>query len=320
MQDGTLLAAIDLGSNSFRLEIARLAHGQVERIEYLKETVRQGGGLDTAGHLSVEAMERGWACLERFAARIAGLPRQQVRAVATQTLREARNREAFLAHAQALLGVPIEVISGREEARLIYRGVAHHLPASDERRLVVDIGGRSTELIRGTGFEVGALESCQVGSVSWSMKYFADGQFSAGAFERAEAAAQAALAEALATCPPGSWDVAYGASGTVQAVGEVLAAAGMPAGVVRQDSLDWLRAELLRVRSADRVRLAGLKEDRRAVIGGGLSVLRAVFRLFGIPSMQVAAGALRHGVLHDLLDRQPASTDLPAATGTGRRG
>ncbi|MGV3569231.1 MAG: exopolyphosphatase [Ramlibacter sp.] len=314
MQDGTLLAAIDLGSNSFRLEIGRLEHGQVQRVEYLKETVRQGNGLDGARNLGADAMERGWACLARFAERLAGFQPRQVRAVATQTLREARNRDVFLARAQELLGFPIEVISGREEARLIYQGVAHHLPQSGERRLVVDIGGRSTELILGTGFDATATESYRVGSVAWSMKYFPDGQFTPDAFSRAEVAAEAVLEEALATYAADRWEIAYGASGTIGAVGEVLAAAGMPAGVVSLAGLDWLRGELLQARSADRVRLPALKDDRRPVIGGGLSVLRAVFDLFGIATMQVATGALRHGVLYELLDREQADTDVRAAT------
>jgi exopolyphosphatase/guanosine-5'-triphosphate,3'-diphosphate pyrophosphatase len=145
MQDGTLLAAVDLGSNSFRLEIGRLDFGHIQRVEYLKETVRQGNGLDEARNLTPEAMERGWACLARFAERLAGFGPRQVRAVATQTLREARNRDVFLRRAREVLGFTIDVISGREEARLIYQGVAHLLPQSDEKRLVVDIGGRSTE-------------------------------------------------------------------------------------------------------------------------------------------------------------------------------
>ena len=149
MQNGTLLAAIDLGSNSFRLEIGRLNHGQIHRTEYLKETVRQGNGLDADRNLTQDAMQRGWDCLARFAERLAGFRKHQVRAVATQTLREARNRDAFLQKANQILGFPIEVIAGREEARMIYQGVAHLLPQSPERRLVIDIGGRSTELILG---------------------------------------------------------------------------------------------------------------------------------------------------------------------------
>ncbi|MDP3204860.1 MAG: exopolyphosphatase, partial [Hydrogenophaga sp.] len=145
MQNGTLLAAIDLGSNSFRLEIGRYHSGHIERIEYLKETVRQGNGLDEEKNLSQAAMERGWECLARFAERLHGFKRQQVRAVATQTLREARNRDDFVRQAQAVLGFPIDVVSGYEEARLIYQGVSRLLPHSDEKRLVVDIGGRSTE-------------------------------------------------------------------------------------------------------------------------------------------------------------------------------
>lgn len=314
MQNGSLLAAVDLGSNSFRLEIGRLDHGQVRRVEYLKETVRQGNGLDEARNLTAEAMERGWACLARFAERIAGFPRAQVRAVATQTLREARNRDVFLAGAHEVLGFPIDVISGREEARLIYQGVAHLLPQSDEKRLVVDIGGRSTELILGRQYQSTATESYRVGSVAWSMKYFPDGQFTASAFERAEIAAQAVLDEALALYTPQSWDVAYGSSGTIGAVADILGLSGHPPGEVSRDGLDWLYGELLQARSADRVKLPGLKDDRRAVIGGGLSVLRAVFALLGIERMQAAQGALRHGVLYDLLDREQADTDVRSET------
>ncbi|MDO9405846.1 MAG: exopolyphosphatase [Polaromonas sp.] len=310
MQNGTLLAAVDLGSNSFRLEIGRFDHGQINRTEYLKETVRQGNGLDADRNLSPDAMQRGWDCLARFAERLAGFKRSQVRAVATQTLREARNRDEFLARANQILGFPIDVIAGREEARLIYQGVAHMLPQSDERRLVVDIGGRSTEMIIGLGLEAQVMESCRVGSVAWSMKYFPDGQFSARAFAQAEVAARAVLEEAGDAYRAGAWDVAYGSSGTVGAVTDVLTAAGWPPGLVTQDGLDWLLERLVKAQSADRLRIDGMKDDRRAVIGGGVSVLRAVFSQLGIMRMEAAQGALRHGVLYDLLDRERDTTDL----------
>lgn len=314
MQDGTLLAAVDLGSNSFRLEIGRHEHGQVRRVEYLKETVRQGGGLDEARNLTAEAMDRGYACLARFAERLAGFGDGQVRAVATQTLREARNREVFLARARQVLGFPIEVISGREEARLIYQGVARLLPQSDENRLVVDVGGRSTELILGRQFDARLMESYRVGSVTWSNHYFPDGQFTPSAFEHAEIAAQAILEEAAALTAPVGWDMAYGSSGTIGAVADILAAAGRPPGLITPDGLDWLVDRLLAARSADRVRLDGLRDDRRPVIGGGVSVLRALFRLLDIEEMRPAAGALRHGVLYDMLDREHRATDVREAT------
>ncbi len=310
MQNGTLLAAVDLGSNSFRLEIGRFEHGHIRRSEYLKETVRQGNGLDEDRNLTAEAMQRGWDCLARFGERLAGMKRGQVRAVATQTLREARNRDEFLTQAHRILGFPIDVISGREEARLIYLGVAHLLPQSDERRLVVDIGGRSTELILGHGYEARVMESYRVGSVAWSMKYFPDGQLSPNAFEAAEIAAKAVLDEALSAYRRDNWDVAYGSSGTIGAVGDVLEAAGWPAGHVTRAGLDWLLDRLIKAQRADRLRLEGMKEDRRAVIGGGLSVLRAVFDLLGIDEMSSAQGALRHGVLYDMLDREHEQTDL----------
>jgi exopolyphosphatase / guanosine-5'-triphosphate,3'-diphosphate pyrophosphatase len=314
MQNGTLLAAVDLGSNSFRLEIGRFDHGRIHRTEYLKETVRQGNGLDADRNLTPEAMQRGWDCLARFGERLAGFKKQQVRAVATQTLREARNREEFLARAHKILGFPIDVIPGREEARLIYQGVAHLLPQSDERRLVVDIGGRSTEMILGKGLDARTMESYRVGSVAWSMKYFPEGQFTARAFATAEVAAKAVLDEAVNAYRAEAWDTAYGSSGTIGAVSDVLTAAGWPAGQVTREGLDWLLDRLLKAQSADRLKLDGMKDDRRAVIGGGVSVLRAVFDLLGIAHMEAAQGALRHGVLYDLLDREQDLTDLRSTT------
>ncbi|NTV87512.1 MAG: exopolyphosphatase, partial [Burkholderiaceae bacterium] len=314
MQNGTRLAAVDLGSNSFRLEIGRLDHGQIHRTEYLKETVRQGGGMDEERNLGPEAMQRGWDCLARFGERLAGFRKAQVRAVATQTLREARNRDEFLSRAEKVLGFPIDVISGREEARLIYQGVAHSLPQSAERRLVVDIGGRSTELILGQGFDARVMESYRVGSVAWSMRYFPDAQFTPMSFRMAEIAAKAVLDEALNAYRRSAWDVAYGASGTIGAVGDVLGAAGWPPGVVTAAGLDWLLAQLLAAQRAENLRIEGMKDDRRAVIGGGLAVLRAVFELLQINEMHAAEGALRHGALYDMLDREHIQTDMRATT------
>ena len=304
------MAGLDLGSNSFRLEIGRYDHGQINRTEYLKETVRQGNGLDTDRNLTLEAMQRGWDCLARFAERLAGFDKSQVRAVATQTLREARNRDVFLSRAHKILGFPIDVISGREEARLIYQGVARMLPQSDERRLVVDIGGRSTEVILGQGLNAIAMESYRVGSVAWSMKYFPDGQFTPRAFETAEIAAKAVLDEAVGTYRASQWQAAYGSSGTIGAVSDALTAAGWPAGMVTREGLNWLLDKLIKTQSADRLKIDGMKDDRRAVIGGGVSVLRAVFDLLEIDQMQAAQGARRHGVLYDLLEREQNVTDL----------
>jgi len=314
MQNGTLLAAIDLGSNSFRLEIGRYHSGHIERIEYIKETVRQGNGLDENKVLSQAAMERGWDCLARFAERLHGFKKQQVRAVATQTLREARNREDFLRNAQAILGFPIEVVSGHEEARLIYQGVSHLLPQSDERRLVVDIGGRSTEMILGEGYNAHAMESYRLGSVAWSQRYFPRGQVSLTAFKTAEVAAKAVLEEALDKFPPTDWNVAYGSSGTVSAVADILAAHGWASGLVTRTGLDWLIDKLVRAGNTETVRLEALKDDRRPVIAGGVAVLRAIFDLFDIQQMLPAQGALRHGALYDLIDRDTDGGDVRERT------
>lgn len=310
MQKIKRLAAVDLGSNSFRLEIGRIEHGQFYRSEYLKETVRQGNGLDDNRNLTDQAMQRGWDCLARFGERLAGFDESEVRAVATQTLREARNRDAFLATGMQNLGFPIDVISGREEARLIYQGVAQALPRVPERRLVIDIGGRSTEIILGTGREPRQMESYRVGSIAWSMRYFADNQFTKRAFQMAEIAAKAVLDEALILYSPDQWDVAYGSAGTINAVVDVLVAAGWPAGTVTREGLDWLQDKLLVAQSIDKLRLAGMRDDRKPIIGGGLSVLRALFELLGIERLEQASGGLRHGLLQDMLGASQQYADL----------
>ena len=303
------LAAIDMGSNSFRLEIAQLDQGCYRRVDYLKETVRLGGGLDANGLLTEEASTRGLACLARFAQRLQGFAPQQVRAVATQTLREARNRDAFLVRAQTVLGHPIEVISGREEARLIYAGVARLQP-SHAPRLVVDIGGRSTEMILGHGRKALHAESFQVGSVSLSMRFFGDGRLGAEAFRAAQVAAGAELEEAREPFAPVHWREALGASGTVGAVSQLLAASGITDGRITPAGLRWLIGRCIECGRIDRLDLPGLKEDRRAVIAGGIAILYTLAAHFGIESLQPARGALRQGVVFDLDERLHA-TALP---------
>lgn len=305
-QNGTL-AAIDMGSNSFRLEIAQLSPGRYKRIDYLKETVRLGAGLDEEGLLTEDAMQRGLACLQQFAQRLRGMPPERIRAVATQTLREARNRDAFLARARAALGLPIEVISGREEARLIYAGVARLQP-SDDWRLVIDIGGRSTEMILGQGRTPLRAESFQVGSVSLSMRYFGDGRFTEAAFRAAQVAAGAELEEALAPFASQHWKEALGSSGTAGAVSQLLQANGITNGVITPDGLRWCMEQCLRAGRIDKLSLTGLKDDRRAVLAGGLSILYTLATHFDIAELQPAKGALRQGVIFDLDERLSAAT------------
>ncbi|QTN24699.1 Ppx/GppA family phosphatase [Rhizobacter sp. AJA081-3] len=300
------LAAIDMGSNSFRLEIGQLHQGRYRRVDYLKETVRLGAGLDSNGFLTEEAVLRGLACLARFAQRLKGYAPQQIRAVATQTLREARNRDAFLARAQTVLGRPIEVISGREEARLIYAGVARLQP-SNVPRLVIDIGGRSTEMILGQGRKALRAESFQVGSVSLSMRYFGDGGITEQAFRAAQVAAGAELEEALEPFAPVHWHEALGSSGTVGAVSQLLAASGISDGRITAEGLRWLIERCLHAGRVDRIDLPGLKEDRRAVIAGGLAILYTLAANFGIDVLQPARGALRQGVIFDLDERLHAT-------------
>ena len=288
------LAAVDMGSNSFRLEIGQLQHGRYRRIDYLKETVRLGGGLDEQGMLTEAAVQRGLECLRRFAARLVGFTPRQVRAVATQTLREARNRNAFLVRAQQALGYPI-----------IYAGVSHLQP-TDASRLVIDIGGRSTEMILGQGRMPVLAESFQVGSVSLSMRFFGDGRLSEQAFRAAQIAAGAELEEAMQPFAPQRWQEALGSSGTVGAVSQLLAANGVTDGRITPDGLRWCIAGCIQAGHTDRLLWPALRADRRAVLPGGLAILYTLATHFGIDSLVPARGALRQGVIIDLRERLEA--------------
>lgn len=312
--DQTLLAAVDIGSNSFRLEIGRLDHGQIVRVEYLKEAVRQGADLDEERNLSQESIDRGIKCLARFGERLQGFTATQVRAVATQTLREANNSELFIKQARKALGFEVEIISGVEEARLIYQGVSRFLSQSNERRIVIDIGGRSTEFIIGQGFEVLQTASLHVGSVAWSLKHFGDQTFNETAFIRAEIAAESFFETLGSRFNQKHWDIAYGASGTAGAIADILFEYGRPADTITREGLLWLREELLKAKSTDKLRLNGLKEDRKSVIAGGLAVMLAVFDFLAIDTLHVAKGALRHGLLYDMIAGSHDIDDLRHAS------
>lgn len=308
---GQIWASIDLGSNSFRLELARLSGGRYQRVSYTKESVRLGAGLDAQSMLTEEAMARGLTCLKGFGTQLAGIAPERIRAVATQTLREARNRNAFLQRAQAVLGHAIEVIPGREEARLIYAGVARLHP-SERPRLVIDIGGRSTEMILGSGVKPVLAESFGVGSVGLSMRFFADGRYTAEAFRAAQVAAGAELEEALAHFRPERWQEVLGSSGTVGAVSQILAATGRTDGRITPEALRWCITQCLEAGSQDRLQLPGLKEDRRPVVAGGLCILYTLLTQFGISEMLPAKGALRQGVIFDLAERLQPTDDVDA--------
>ncbi len=300
---GGPMAAIDMGSNSFRLEIGQIHQGQYRRTDYIKETVRLGAGLDAHGQLTEEAMHRGMDCLRRFAAHLNGLQTCLVRAVATQTLREARNRNAFLLRGQEALGHPIEVISGREEARLIYAGVEHLQPdrhTPSQTRLVVDIGGRSTEMILGRGKKALVAESFAVGCVSLSLRFFPGGQITRQGFRAAQVAAGAELEEALQVFAPDRWQQALGSSGTAGAVSQLLQANGITDGRITPEGLRWCIRRCIDSGHIDALKMAGLKADRRAVLPGGLAILYTLAAHFGIDSLQPAKGALRQGVIVDL--------------------
>ena len=307
------LAAVDLGSNSFRLEIGRVEGSHIARVGYWKETVRLAAGLDGEGRLSRKAIAIAVDTLARMNERLRGIGAEHVRAVGTQTLRQARNVNEFLLEAQDALGYPIEVISGREEARLIFEGCSHELPLTDQPRLVVDIGGASTEVIVGRGFNAQNAESFKVGCVNTSLRFFKDGRIDRTSLKKAQVAAAAEFEEAIDAFSRANWDEAYGSSGTVGAVSEILRAEGWSDGRVTGEGLLKLRHALLDAGEIRRIKLAGLKPDRQEVLAGGVAVLSAVFETLGLDEMRPARGALRVGLLYDLLGRKEQK-DLRDAT------
>lgn len=299
-----LLGAVDLGSNSFRVEIGRLVAGQILTESYWKETVRLAAGFDDEGYLTPQAQQRALEALARFKEKLAGVNPKYIRAVGTQALRIAKNSAEFLPKAEAALGHSIEIIAGREEARLVFAGCAHTLPPSPEKRLVVDIGGASTELIIGSGTEAHCCESFHVGCVNTSVMFFEDGKLTARAFKSAQLAAQAEFEEAAQEFGARNWDAAYGSAGTIGAVAEIGQSLGLTNCIVTPALLKYLREMLIEFGDIRRIKIAGLKDDRREVIAGGVAVLSAVFETFGIKEMRPAAGALRVGLLYNILGRR----------------
>jgi len=298
-----LLAAIDLGSNSFHLQVGRVVDGQIYPLDTLREVVRLGGGLTADKRIDRATQARALEALERMGERLRGLPREAVRAVGTNALRVAKNAPQFLREARAALGFPIEVIAGREEARLIYLGVAHALPPAPRHRLVVDIGGGSTELIIGKGLEPILTESLYMGCVSYSLAYFPEGRIDKARMKRAELAARQELAGIAHQYRAAGWEEAVGSSGTARALEGILQACGYAEEGITREGMDRLRSLLVKHERADPGRIAGLRKDRVPVLPGGVAIMNAAMDELGIEKMAVSEGALRHGVLYDLLGR-----------------
>lgn len=297
------LAAVDLGSNSFRLEVARVSGDQLYPLDSLKETVRLAGGLTDDKRLDDATQARALACLHRFGERLRGLSPEAIRCVGTSALRVAKNADEFIPKAEIALGHPIEIVAGREEARLIYLGVAHSLPASPDRRLVVDIGGGSTEFIIGHGLKPHERESLHMGCVNFSRRFFPDGVIDKAALKAAEVAARVEVERITREFSRGNWQQAVGSSGTARALRELLEQNGWSARGITAEGLDKLRTHLVRAGHADALDLVGLSRDRRPVIAGGFAIMAGLFAELGIEQMDVAETAMREGILYDLLGR-----------------
>lgn len=311
MQMDHLLASIDLGSNSFRLSVGRVVQHdgitQIFSIDRLKETVRLAAGLDDKRNLSEEAIQRAVDVLQRFGERIRDFHPNQVRAVATNTFRVAKNVDELLSRSEAALGFPIEIISGQEEARLVFSGVAHELPPSKEGRLVVDIGGGSTEFIIGKGLEPKLMKSLHMGCVSYTKAYFPNGQVTEKAFEKAELAASKEIEVISKPYRKMGWEQAFGSSGTAKAIIAVLRESGYSTKGITLEGMLKLKRELIKYGSARSPELKGLKNDRIEVLPAGLAIMIAIFRSLKVDRMLQGEGALRVGVLYDMLGRRVAS-------------
>ena len=297
------VAAVDLGSNSFHLVVARPVHGRLDVVDRLREPVRLAAGLDSRGRLDAEARERALSCLRRFGERLEGMPEGTVRAVGTNTLRRARDSAEFLDLAHEALGHPIEIIAGAEEARLVYLGVAQDLTAVGGRRLVIDIGGGSTEIVVGEGYEVLDASSLYMGCVSYSRSYFADGKITPKAMEKAVLAARMELEPVESRYRKLAWGEAVGSSGTVLAIESILRGQGWSEQGIHREGLALLREAVLSVKRTEELRLPGLSANRAQVLPGGLAILVAAFESLGIERLRTSTWALREGLLHDLIGR-----------------
>ncbi|MBI3149460.1 MAG: Ppx/GppA family phosphatase [Betaproteobacteria bacterium] len=301
-----LLAAVDLGSNSFRLEIGRVEGERVVPIDTWKETLRFGAGLDQNDYLSGESCAQAIAALARFSERLRGYAPERVRAVGTNVLRVARNAGEFLPLAERALGFPIEIVAGREEARLIYLGVSHTLPYTNDPRLIVDIGGGSTEFILGRGFEPMVMESVPIGCVGFSLRHFSDGRFTAKAFGRAGLAARSMIEGVVDAFAPRRWKSAFGSSGTARALSEILEKNGWSSEGITREGLQALRQFMIEsgdLRGLLQTGLLALKTERAPVLAGGLAIMEVLLDELAIERVLPAGGAMRLGVLYDLLGR-----------------
>ena len=298
-----VLAAVDLGSNSFHMIVARYAEGRLVVVDRLREMVRLGAGLDSQGRLSREATTRALAALERFGQRLRDVRAEGVRVVGTNALRKARRKQGFLERARAALGHPIEIISGIEEARLIFAGVAHTMPTEPGRRLVVDIGGGSTELIIGEGRTPRYLEGLYMGCVSMSEQHFPGGRVSEKRFRRAGVAARMELEAIENRYRELGWDHAVGSSGSVRAVYDAVREMDPDATAITRDALEDLVERLVEAGSVQGAGFASISPDRALGFAGGLAILKQVFDSLGLEEMRVADGALREGLLNDMLGR-----------------
>jgi exopolyphosphatase / guanosine-5'-triphosphate,3'-diphosphate pyrophosphatase len=297
------LAVVDLGSNSFRLEVGRVEGDQIFRLDTWRETIRFGAGMDENGNLTAPARRAALACLTRFRERLSGLHPSAVRAVATNTFRIAKNAAGFLPQAEAALGFPIDIIGGHEEARLIYLGVAHVLPASSKPRLVIDIGGGSTEFIIGRHMTPERLESLKLGCVSMSARFFGDGGLRADAFVAAETHARAEIEAIARAFGREHWHEAFASSGTALALAAILEENGLSAGGITPDGLARLRKRMIGAGRMSRLALAGVKPERAPVLAGGFAIMAAAIAELDVPRINPVGGALRLGVLYDLLGR-----------------
>ena len=302
LEEGSQLAAIDLGSNSFHLLIAKIEHGELRPVEALAEKVQLGAGLEN-GVLSEDAIERGLDCLTRFAQLLGSVDIQRVRIVGTNALRVAKNRNTFTRRAKRILGTRVDVVYGREEARLVYLGVAHTLADDAQSRLVVDIGGGSTEFIIGERFEPRSLESLQMGCVSYARDCFPEREVSDDNYRKAYDRARIQAFHIRHQYHSRHWEECVGSSGTLQAIEEILSQHGWSEGGITRKGLAKLEKKLLKFEHFDDIRLEGLSAQRRGVIIPGVAITSALFDVLEIEHMRTSKGALREGVIYDLMGR-----------------